>query len=157
VATPEVGAPRRKAIEHPGRFAIVAVGLTAVALLFAGAITSADTKPRTATLPPQVTSISPRPGSIVPPQEQIVVDLRDDLTADLSVCTPAQAVGECTAIPADQVEFLPGLGQLTFRPGPGQEIEAYEPGVNRVIVAYRSQADPSKDNGVYSWSFTSKS
>jgi hypothetical protein len=157
VATTEVGEPRRKAIEHPGRFAIVAGGLTLVALLFAGAISTADTKQQQSTLPNQVQSISPRPGSIVPPQEQIVVDLRDDLTADLSVCTPAQAVGDCTAIPADQVEFLPGLGQLTFRPGPGQEIDAYDPGVNRVIVTYRLQADPSKDNGVYSWSFTSKS
>jgi hypothetical protein len=157
VATTEVGQPRRKAIEHPGRFAIVAVGLTAVALLFAGAITTADTKERRTTLPAQVQSISPRPGTIVPPQEQIVVDLRDDLTADLSLCTPAQGVGDCTAIPADQVEFLPGLGQLTYRPGPGQEIGAYDPGVNRVIVAYRSQTDPSKDNGVFSWSFTSKS
>ena len=35
---------RRKAIEHPGRFAIVAGGLTLVALLFAGAIMTADTK-----------------------------------------------------------------------------------------------------------------
>jgi hypothetical protein len=157
VATTEVGQPRRKAIEHPGRFAIVAIGLTLVALLFAGAISTADTKERRTTLPTQIQSISPRPGTIVPPQEQIVVDLRDDLTADLSLCTPAQAVGDCTAIPADQVEFLPGLGQLTYRPGPGQEIEAYDPGVNRVIVAYRSQADPSKDNGVFSWSFTSKS
>jgi hypothetical protein len=157
VATTEVGQPRRKAIEHPGRFAIVAAGLTLVALLFAGAISTADTKPREATLPSQIQSISPRPGAIVPPQEQIVVDLRDDLTADLSLCTPAQAVGDCTAIPADQVEFLPGLGQLTYRPGPGQEIEAYDPGVNRVIVAYRLQSDPSKDNGVFSWSFTSKS
>ena len=157
MATTEVGQPRRKAIEHPGRFAIVAVGLTLVALLFAGAISTADTKERRTTLPTQIQSISPRPGTIVPPQEQIVVDLRDDLTADLSLCTPAQAVGDCTAIPADQVEFLPGLGQLTYRPGPGQEIEAYDPGVNRVIVAYRSQTDPSKDNGVFTWSFTSKS
>jgi hypothetical protein len=157
VATTEVGQPRRRAIEHPGRFAIVAVGLTAVAVLFAGAITTADTKERRTALPAQVQSVSPRPGTIVPPQEQIVVDLRDDLTADLSVCTPAQAVGDCTPIPADQVEFVPGLGQLTYRPGPDQEIEAFDPGVNRVIVAYRSQADPSKDTGVFSWSFTSKS
>jgi hypothetical protein len=156
VASTEVGQPRRKAIEHPGRFAIVAVGLTAVALLFAGAISTADTKQQAA-LPTQVQSVSPRPGAIVPPQEQIIVDLRDDLTADLSVCTPAQAVGDCTAIPADQVEFVPGLGQLIYRPGPDQEIEAYDPGVNRVIVSYRLQSDPSKDNGVFSWSFTSKS
>lgn len=144
-------------IEHPGRFAIVAGGLTLVAALFAGAISTADTEERRTTLPSQVQSVSPRPGSIVPPQEQITVDLRDDLTADLSICTPSQSVGACTALPADQVDFIPGLGQLTYRPGPGQAVERYEPGQNRVIVAYRSQADPARDNGVYTWSFVSKS
>jgi hypothetical protein len=150
-------APRRKAIEHPGRFAIIALGLLAVALLFAGAISSADTKDRRTLLPTQIQSVSPKPGAIVPPQEQITVDLRDDLTADLELCGPTQQSGACTTIPADQVEFVPGLGQLTFRPGPGKEIEAYEPGPNRVNVTYRSQADPAKDNGAYSWTFISKS
>jgi hypothetical protein len=149
--------PRRKAIEHPGRFAIVAGGLLLVVLLFAGAISSADTKDRRTTLPSQVQSVSPKPGSIVPPQEQISVDLRDDLTADLSICKPSQSVGACTVLPADQVDFIPALGQLTFRPGPGKAITAYDPGQNRVIVAYRSQADPARDNGIYSWSFVSKS
>jgi len=144
-------------IEHPGRFAIVAGGLTLAAALIAGAISTADTEERRTTLPSQVQSVSPRPGSLVPPQEQISVDLRDDLTADLSVCSPSQSAGACTVLPADQVFFLPALGQLTFRPGPGKAIEAYDPGQNRVIVAYRSQADPARDNGVYSWSFVSKS
>jgi hypothetical protein len=158
VATTRTGsAPRRKAIEHPGRFAIVAGGLTLVALLFAFAVSSADTEDRRARLPGQVESISPQPGAIVPPQEPIVVDLRDDLTADLQLCGPSQQEGACTALPADQVEFLPALGQLTYRPGPDQEVEAYDPGPNRVIVSFRSQADPAKDNGVYSWTFTSKS
>lgn len=150
-------APKRKAIEHPGRFAIVAGGLTLVALLLAATINSADTKERRTLLPTQIQTISPRPGAIVPPQEQITIDLRDDLTADLSLCGPAQSVGACTALPADQVDFVPALGQLTFRPGPDKEVDAYEPGTNRVIVAYRSQADPAKDNGVFSWSFISKS
>jgi hypothetical protein len=150
-------APRRKAIQHPGRFAIVAAGLTLVALLFAGAIVSADTKDERTALPTQVQSVSPKPGSIVPPQEQITVDLRDDLTADLELCGPTQSVGACTALPADQVTFVPGLGQLTFRPGPDKEIDAYEPGQNRVNVSYRSQADPSKDTGTFTWTFVSKS
>jgi hypothetical protein len=148
---------RRKAIEHPGRFAIVAVGLTLVVLLFAGAINTADTKDVKATLPKTVESISPQPGTIVPPQEPIVVDLRDDLTADLELCGPTQSVGSCTALPADQVEFVPGLGQLTFRPGDGQDVDAYDPGRNTVIVHYRSQADPEQDTGTFSWSFVSKS
>ena len=158
VAPPDASAPsRRKAIEHPGRFAIVAGGLTLVALLFAAAISSADTEDRRTALPSQIESVSPKPGAIVPPQEAIIVNLRDDLTADLSLCGPTQSVGTCTALPADQVDFIPGLGQLTFRPGEGKEIDAYDPGQNRVIVAYRSQADPARDNGSYSWTFISKS
>jgi hypothetical protein len=155
VAAPSVrSAPRRKAFEHPGRFAIVAGGLTVVALLFGAAIVTADTKDRRTTLPSQIQSVSPKPGAIVPPQEQITVDLRDDLTADLELCGPT---GGCTPLPADQVAFVPGLGQLTFRPGPDKEIEAYQPGQNRVNVAYRSQADPNRDNGTFSWVFVSKS
>lgn len=158
VAAPTVrSAPRRKLFEHPGRFAIVAGGLTLVALLFGAAIVTADTKDRRTALPSQIQSISPKPGAIVPPQEQITVDLRDDLTADLELCGPTQSAGSCTALPADQVEFIPGLGQLTFRPGPGKEIESYQPGQNRVNVSYRSQADPSRDTGAYSWVFISKS
>ena len=154
--TTELSGPttRRKAIEHPGRFAIVAGGLTLVALLFAGAIMSADTKDVKSSLPGEVQTVSPKPGSIVPPQEQISVDLRDDLTADLEVCGPT---GGCIPIPADQVAFVPALGQLTFRPGAGQEIEGFEPGRNTVKVSYRSQADPARDNGTFSWVFVSKS
>jgi hypothetical protein len=158
LATSDVrSTPRRKAFEHPGRFAIVAGGLTLVVLLFAGAIITADTKDRRTTLPSQVQSVSPKPGAIVPPQEAITVDLRDDLTADLSLCGPTQSPGACTALPADQVDFIPALGQLTFRPGPGKEVDAYQPGQNQVVVTYRSQADPAQDNGVYSWAFISKS
>ena len=156
VVTTELSGPttRRKAIEHPGRFAIVAGGLTLVALLFAGAIMSADTKDVKNSLPGEVQTISPKPGSIVPPQEQITVDLRDDLTADLEICGPT---GGCIPIPADQVAFVPALGQLTFRPGEGQEIDGYQPGRNTVRVSFRSQADPAQDNGTFSWAFVSKS
>jgi hypothetical protein len=158
VTAPSVqSAPRRKAIEHPGRFAIIAGGLTLVVLLIAGAITSADTKDVRSSLPGEVSSVSPAPGSIVPPQEQISVDLRDDLTADLSLCGPAQSPPNCTPLPADQVQFIPALGQLTFRPGDGKDIESFQPGQNRVIVDYRSQADPSRNTGTFSWVFVSKS
>jgi hypothetical protein len=154
--TTQISGPttRRKAIEHPGRFAIVAGGLTLVAVLFAGAIMTADTKNEKSSLPGQVASVSPKPGSIVPPQEQIAVDLRDDLTADIQVCGPS---GSCVDIPADQVSFIPALGQLAFRPGEGREIESFEPGRNTVNVSYRSQADPGQDTGRYSWVFVSKS
>jgi hypothetical protein len=77
-----------------------------------------------------------------------------DLTADLEICGPT---GGCIPIPADQVAFVPALGQLTFRPGEGQEIDGYQPGRNTVKVSFRSQADPAQDNGTFSWAFVSKS
>jgi hypothetical protein len=98
--------------------------------------------------------VSPKPGTIVPPQEPIVVDLRDDLTADLQLCGPT---GGCVPLPADQVNFVPGLGQLSFQPGDGKDVDGYDPGQNTVKVAYRSQADPDRDTGSFSWSFVSKS
>jgi hypothetical protein len=153
-APSQLPAPRRKAIEHRGRFAIVAGGLTLVVLLFAAAISSADTKDERSTLPSQIQSVSPQPGSIVPPQAPIVVNLRDDLTADLQLCGPT---GGCVPLPADQVAFVPGLGELSFQPGPDKDVQEYDPGQNTVKVAYRSQADPGRDTGSYSWSFVSKS
>jgi hypothetical protein len=135
-------ATRRKAIEHPGRFAIVAGGLTLVAILFAGAVFTSETEPPPSSLPAEVQAVSPRPGSIVPPQQAITVDLRDDLNADLTLCGPTQGSG-CTPLPADQVNFVRGLGQLTFQPGDDTDVQRYEPGRNRVIVSYYSQADPA--------------
>ena len=141
-------------IRHPGRVAIVTGGIALVALLLAVAIGTADTKDVRNALPDQVKVVSPKPGAIVPPQEQISVDLRDDLTADLSVCNPSPQT--CTPIPADQVTFVAPLGQLTFRPRTGKDIERYSPGLVQVRVDYRSQADPAKDQGTFSWSFVSK-
>lgn len=153
-AIPPAPPARRKAIEHPGRFAIVAGGLMLVATLVAIAIGSADTSDVVNALPNQVKGVSPKQGAIVPPQEAIAVDLRDDLVGDLRVC---DASGTCTDLPFDQVDFVKPLGQLGFRPGEGKEIQRWEPGRNDVTVTYRSQADPAQDNGTYSWWFVSKS
>jgi len=147
--------PRRKAIQHPGRFAIVAGGLTLVAILVAGLVTSADTTDVKNALPDQVKSVSPAANSIVPPQTPITVDLRDDLVGDLTVCGPAR--NDCTPIPFDQVRFVKGLGELSFIPAPGTDLDGFSPGPVYVRVDYRSQADPKQDVGSYSWQFVAKS
>jgi hypothetical protein len=150
------GAPpaRRRAIEHPGRFAIVAGGLTLVAILVAAAITSADTSDVKNALPEQVKGVAPAPNSIVPPQTPIVVDLRDDLIGDITVCGPSRTT--CTPIPFDQVRFVRALGELTFAPGEGLDLEELSPGPVYVTVDYRSQLDAAQDVGSYTWSFVSK-
>lgn len=147
--------PQRKAIEHPGRFAIVAGGLVLVAILVAATITSADTTDVKSALPDQVKSVSPAPNSIVPPQAPISIDLRDDLVGDITVCGPSR--NDCTPIPFDQVRFVKGLGELSFIPAPGTELAGFSPGPVYVRVDYRSQADPRQDVGSYSWQFVAKS
>jgi hypothetical protein len=131
------------------------VGL-ACATLLAIAIHSADTRPTSQTdsravLPAAIQSVSPPPGSEVPPQEAIAVDLQNNLTGDLTLCDPS---GSCQPIPADQVDFVKALGQLTFTPGPGKDIQRYSAGVNKITIDYRSQADPNANTGSYTWSFT---
>jgi len=154
--TSSTSAPeRRKAFKHPGRFAIVAVGLMAVASVGLIAILSADTDTQTQRTPSgDVTDVSPAPNTIVPPQSPIVVDLRDELIGNLTVCGPTKS---CVEIPEDQLERVKALGRVSFQPGEGKEIDRYQPGVNTVIVRIERQDDPGVLLDVYQWTFTSKS
>jgi hypothetical protein len=143
-------------VKHPGRVAIVSVVGLACATLLAVAIHSADTRPTSQTdsraaLPAAIQSVSPSPGSEVPPQQPIAIDLQNNLTGDITLCDPSD---RCAPIPADQVEFVKGLGQLTFTPGPGKDVQRYLPGVNRATIDYRNQGDPNANTGSYTWSFT---
>jgi hypothetical protein len=146
---------RRRAFEHPGRFAVVAIGLTLVASIGLIAILSADTETRTQRTPSgDVTDVSPEPNTIVPPQTAITVDLRDELIGSIEVCGPTKS---CTPIPEDQLERVKALGRLTFQPGTGKEIDRYQPGTNTVVVHIERQTDPGVEVDTYQWSFTSKS
>ncbi|HEY7438819.1 MAG TPA: hypothetical protein VIC35_05435 [Acidimicrobiia bacterium] len=138
-------------VKHPGRVAIVSVVGLACATLLAVAIHSADTRTDSRALPAAIQSVSPSPGSDVPPQQPIAIDLQNELTGDITVCPPSSP---CAPIPADQVDFVKGLGQLTFTPGPGKDIQRYAPGLNKVTIDYRNQGDPNANTGSYTWSFT---
>lgn len=154
-ASSSTASGRRKAIQHPGRFAVVSIGLMLVASIGLIAVLSADTETTTQRTPSgDVTDVSPAPNTIVPPQSAIVVDLRDDLTGSLQVCGPTRS---CVDIPDDQVERVVALGRVSFQPGPGKEIDRFQPGVNTVIVNIERQDDPGVLFDRYQWSFTSKS
>lgn len=155
-ATPRPAAEKPPLFRHPGRVAIVGGGLFLVAALIAGAIGSADTSDLSSkeTKPKQVQSVSPAPGSIVGPNTPIVVDLRDHLVGDLTVCGPNPQ--DCTPIPFDQVRFVSGLGELTFKPADGTDLDAFNAGPVTVRVDYRAQGTTATDAGSYSWSFESK-
>ncbi len=141
---------------HPGRVAIVGGGLFVVAALIVGAIGSSDTSNLLASQrqPEEVQGFSPQQGAIVPPNTPITVDLRDDLTADISVCGPNPE--NCTAIPLDQVQFVPGLGQIIFKPNDKTDLGQYPAGPVFVHVDYHLQGAPETDKNSFTWSFVAK-
>lgn len=153
---PAAVAAKPPLFRHPGRVAIIGAGLFVVVALIAGAIGSADTSNLLTSQrqPEQVQGFSPQQGAIVPPNTSITVDLRDDLTADLSVCGPNPQ--DCTPIPVDQVQFIPGLGQLTFKPGDATDLASYPAGPVTVHVDYHLQGAGTSDAGTFTWSFVSK-
>jgi hypothetical protein len=102
----------------------------------------------------EVRIVTPPAASIVPPNTSIVVDLRDDLTGDLTVCAPTP--NDCTPVPLDQTTVVNSLGQITFKPGPDKDITEFPAGPVSVRIDYHLQGSPVADTGNFTWSFTVK-
>jgi len=145
---PSTSPGKRKLFRHPGRVAIVVVALVVVLNLGIVLLHNSDTSPggREA-LPVAVQSISPERGEITSLVDTITVDLQDDLTGELFV--------NGQLIPDDQVERVPELGQLSFRPGADKDITHFRVGTNTVLVKYWSRkldVAPA-DAQSFGWSF----
>jgi hypothetical protein len=120
--------------------AVVAVNLVIVALTLAGR--SEQGPP----LPAEIERLLPARNAVIRPQEDVGADLKDDHTGVLFV--------DGVEIPLDQLRFVPGLGQVSYRPGPGKEIERLTPGPHSATVEYWRQ-DQSREQGrSFTWQFT---
>ena len=150
------GAAKPPLFRHPARVAIIGATLFVVVALVVGAIASTDTSDlsENQAVPKQVQSYSPAANALVPPTAPIVVDLRDDLIGDLTVCAPTPQ--DCTPIPFDQVQFIAGLGQITFKPTEGSDLDEYPSGSVTVQVDFRLQGSRVAETGTFSWTFLSK-
>jgi hypothetical protein len=137
-------------VRHPGRVAIVVVGLLVVANLGILLAVNADTgEPDADRLPDQIDAVSPEPGSVAVPQDVVSVDLRDDLTGELWI--------DGRPIPDDQLEPIQ-QGILTFRPGEGQEVLRFEAGEHTVVARCwpATEARPDDPPACYSYRFQTK-
>jgi hypothetical protein len=133
-------------VEHPGRFAIVAIGIMAVLSLLTVAALSADTSPRDEdeSLPSEIVSLHPRPGTLAKPQQAISVTLRDDLTGVLAV--------DGIEIPEDQLA-RPTQSSMSFQPGPEKEFTRFRAGTHRVDVVWWPSVRTRADAETFSYSF----
>ena len=110
-------------------------------------VASSDTSaPDTEALPATVEAISPETNEITGLVDDITVDLRDDLTGVLVV--------DGVEIPEDQLDRVPELGVVTFRPGPDKELTRLRAGENTVVVKYweRTKDRPANPPS-FSWRF----
>jgi hypothetical protein len=146
--TPTPARSKQRLIEHPGRVAIVIVTLAVVISLGALLLNHSDTDTRTERIyPTAVETVSPRPGELIRLQDTITADLRDGLTGVLLI--------DRQEVPLDQLEIVKPLSQISFRPGPGKDLERFEPGVHTATVLYwvGTQFNRPAKVGSYSWQF----
>jgi hypothetical protein len=150
--TPTPARSKQRLIEHPARVATVIVTLAVVISLGALLLNHSDTDTRTERIyPTAVETVSPRPGELIRQQDTITADLRDGLTGVLLISGP----GVNGEVPLDQLEIVKPLSQISFRPGPGKDLERFEPGDYTATVLYwvGTQFDRPAKVGSYAWRF----
>lgn len=144
-----VGSARRRGplFRHPWRVAIVVVALLVVLNLGVLLLTKADTsREQTTGLPSTIVALQPRPGELIRPQDTIAVQLNADLTGAL--------VLDGQEIPEGQLARQPGLGEVSFRPGPGKDLSELQPGEHTVVIEYWLQTKPRPIHpSTYAWTF----
>jgi len=157
MATPirPLPAPARTRRMPSARTILVALGvLLAVNLLIFASHTGGKGQDNPGPpLPEEIEYLVPAPGSVIRPQEDVGADLKDTYTGALFI--------DDVRIPQDQTKITPGLGQVSFRPGPDKEIKALAPGHHFATIHFWPQekgdepaaraADAIKS---YTWQFT---
>ena len=139
-------APKPRAIKHPGRFAVVAIGLMIVASLGAFVAIESDTNPtqEPGALPSEIASVQPEPETLAKPQQAVVVVLRNDLTGVLVI--------RGQEIPEDQLS-RPTQSSMVFQPGAGKQISRFPAGTNRVEIVYWPAIRSRDDSKSFIYSF----
>ena len=157
MATPirQLPAPARARRLPSRRTIIVALGvLAAINLLIVAGHTGGKGQDNLGVPPPvEIEALVPTPGAVIRPQEDVGADLKDTYTGALFI--------DDQRIPEDQTKIIPGLGQVSFRPGPNKEITALRPGHHYATIHYwpqeKGDEDAARAAGAvksYTWQFT---
>jgi len=146
MATPSTSARRAPLFAHPWRIAIVVAVLLVVANLGVLLLSQSDTAREGRTFPNGIETVSPRPGELLRPQDNVGVDLRDDLTGVLLI--------DGAEVPEDQTQRVENLGKLEFRTGDSTFLEEFQPGQHTAAVLFWVDGEPRpRRPASYSWTF----
>lgn len=119
--------------------------VTVAAALFAIAVLVYRGNPGPSSLPAAIQSVSPERGSNVLTQTDITVDLAVGYTAELEI--------NGFAIPEGQLDRVPGLNQVNYRPTVGKVVPSLRADQNCVTVNYWLLAQTSDNAQSYTWCF----
>ncbi len=100
-----------------------------------------------------VKALEPQPGVLALRQERIGVTLGSDSSLAEQNADGLSIDG--VGIPQDQIEFVPGLNQYFYTPGPGKEISALAPGRNCASILIKRTTDPNDRGHPFSWCWNS--
>ncbi len=147
------GSPEAAPTRRTGRVLFVTGGLALGVGLFLMAGFSQENDTNVPSLPIVIEQLIPEPGSVIRPQEDIGADLQDDLFAVIRI--DGNSVEN--EIPEDQYARVVDLGRVVFRPGPGKEIDALDPGSHTATILYWATTDDRDAHGTeilsYTWAF----
>jgi len=146
--------PRARRLPTPRTIAVALGVLAAVNLLIFAVHTGGQGQDNPgAPLPAEIESLVPVPGAVIRPQEDVGADLKDTYTGALFI--------DERRIPQDQTKIVPGLGQVSFRPGPNKEFTVLAPGNHHATILYwpqdKGDEDAARQAGAlksYTWQFT---
>ena len=96
-------------------------------------------------LPDVLESLSPMPGTQIPKQTVLEIDLHVGYTIDLFV--------DGYRISSNEIEFIEGTGVYKWRPGPGRSFESWSPGKHTVRIMWDTTVG-LPDIGEFTWEFS---
>ena len=125
----------------PYRLIYIGLGLIGLAAIALGIVFSVEGD--SIVLPDALESVSPAPGSLVPPQEGIEIDLQVGYEAQIVV----------DGWPITDATFVEGTGVYRWSPSPSSPtIQEWTPGEHTVVVTW-DRYSGLPDPGSFEWSF----
>lgn len=103
--------------------------------------------------PETLEGVEPAPGSLVPPQTTVIIDVPNEYRIELFIEVFTSEGARWVRIPDSEINAtLAATGQYSWKPDPSHFIQEWTPGTQRMRVRWDTIAGVP-DPGEYTWSF----